>query len=480
MAILALIVIARSAIFVFWEQSFFDSDQAVIGLMAKHLSELRAFPVFVYGNNYLLGVDAWLAAPVFRVLGSSVATLKLPVLAINIAIAWLLVWILERETRLRPALGAVAAAFFVLAPPATAAHLTAAMGGNVEPFLYVLLLWLVRRRPGWFGTILGIGFFNREFTLYGLVALAAVAAVQRTLFRRETLRAALAGLWSFIWVWIAIEIAKRLSSAAGPGFGIAFVQQPGNVTGVLGRFCFDLQTIPAGIRALVAGHWPQLFGTAPQPLLPLGVDSRVSQGAPGVWIAIAAATLIAMLAIAELLVHERRLREEHEFCAYITTVGLLSAAVFAFGRCGGVAPFRYDLLSVLAAVGVSAWFLAAQPRRSWRAAWLALVAAWAAVSVTAHTRLWTEYLTDPPYGVKRQIIRRLDARGIQYASSDYWIAYYITFLTNERIIVMADDVSRILSYEPIVDAHRAESVRIARSPCAGGTEELHGVFFCPR
>ena len=34
--VVGLLIVARSAIFVFWEQSFFDSDQAVIGLMAKH------------------------------------------------------------------------------------------------------------------------------------------------------------------------------------------------------------------------------------------------------------------------------------------------------------------------------------------------------------------------------------------------------------------------------------------------------------
>src|SRR5262249_44801152 len=160
MAMLALLVVARSAIFVFWEQSFFDSDQAVIGLMAKHLSELRAFPVFMYGQSYILGVEAWMAAPVFRLLGPSVAALKLPLLAINLAVAWLLVWIFERESNLRPAFGGIAAAFFVVAPPGTAARLLEPSGGNLEPFLYVLLLWLTRKRPAWFGTILGVGFFH--------------------------------------------------------------------------------------------------------------------------------------------------------------------------------------------------------------------------------------------------------------------------------------------------------------------------------
>src|SRR5687768_10625145 len=57
------VVVFRSAVLVFWEQSNFDSDQAIVGLMAKHLAELRAFPLFYYGQSYMLAVEAWLAAP---------------------------------------------------------------------------------------------------------------------------------------------------------------------------------------------------------------------------------------------------------------------------------------------------------------------------------------------------------------------------------------------------------------------------------
>jgi hypothetical protein len=39
-------VIFRSAVLVAWPLAAFDSDQAITGLMAKHLAELRAFPVF--------------------------------------------------------------------------------------------------------------------------------------------------------------------------------------------------------------------------------------------------------------------------------------------------------------------------------------------------------------------------------------------------------------------------------------------------
>ena len=62
MTLAAVAILARSAIVLFRDQSYFDADQAVIGLMGKHLSELRAFPLFLYGQNYIFAVEAWMAA----------------------------------------------------------------------------------------------------------------------------------------------------------------------------------------------------------------------------------------------------------------------------------------------------------------------------------------------------------------------------------------------------------------------------------
>src|SRR5438128_9531700 len=119
LAALSALVVARSAVFVFWSGSHFDSDQAVTGLMAKHLSELRAFPVFWYGQTYMLGVEAWLAAPVMLLAGASVTALKLPLLAINVAIALLLFRALRSDGQLDDRRAGFATLFFVLAAPMT-------------------------------------------------------------------------------------------------------------------------------------------------------------------------------------------------------------------------------------------------------------------------------------------------------------------------------------------------------------------------
>ena len=103
--------------------------------MAKHLSELRAFPVFLYGQSYLLGVEAWMAAPVFLLLGVSVTSLKLPLLAINLAVAILLLRILEREVGLRPAYAARRERVLHSLPrPAPPRSSSQASGGQLDRF----------------------------------------------------------------------------------------------------------------------------------------------------------------------------------------------------------------------------------------------------------------------------------------------------------------------------------------------------------
>ena len=81
---------------------------------------------------------------------------------------------------LRPAAAALAALPFVLPSVGLAAVFLDSSGGSLEPLLYVLLIWVTRHRPLLCGLVFGIGFLNREFTLYGLAALVCLEALDRT------------------------------------------------------------------------------------------------------------------------------------------------------------------------------------------------------------------------------------------------------------------------------------------------------------
>jgi hypothetical protein len=138
---------------------------------------------------------------------------------------------------------------------------------------------------------------------------------------------------------------------------------------------------------------------------------------------------------------------------------------------------RYDLLSVLGVIGVGAWCLRAAPGRGLRGVWIVLACGTVAIGASASARLLQEYLTVRHVGAKRLIARQLEVRGVRYATSDYWLAYSLTFLTNERVIVASEDFIRIDAYQRMVDQHRDEAVRVSRSPCPGG-EPAAGVYLC--
>jgi hypothetical protein len=413
--------------------------------------------------------------------GASVAALKLPLLIINVAIAMLLVRIFTREVGLRPALGLLAAIFFVLPAPGTASKLVEASGGNVESFLYIALIWLTRNRPNWCGLVLGVGFLQREFTAYGLAALLTLEAAHGVLFTREGIVRRLRMFRTTAEVWLLVTWLKQYSSAAGPGTSLADLYRaapPDNIRELWNRICIDPATMISGLRIGFSTHLPQLFGVTRQALAEYGIDSSAQQGLPWGALLLFAIIGIAVVRIAMTLARERRWRPEYDPCAYLVLAGLFSFGAYTLLRCGVIGVMRYELLSILGATGLAAWYLRVERTRLLATLWIALTIAWAAVSGVGHARLWTEYLSHPPVGAKRLIIRHLETRGVHYAYADYWLAYYISFLTNERIIVHSTDLSRIAEYGRVVDAHRNEAVRILRSPCPGGHEVIPGVYFC--
>ena len=476
-----LVVLFRSAVFVFWDRAHFDADQAITGLMAKHLAELRAFPLFFYGQSYMLAVEAWLAAPVFALAGVSVTTLKLPLVLINMAIAWLLLRALVMDAGLRPALAAIPVLFFALPAASTSARLVEANGGNVEPFLYVLLIWTLRDRPAWCGFVLGLGFLQREFTLYGFLALLAVEAVQRRLFTQSGVKRRAVTLRTAAEVWLVAQWLKQYSSAAGPGTTLADIVRPhDNIAELSQRICLDPATIAPGFLRLATEHWPVLFGTAVYPLRDFGISSTVSQGG---WVTAVLLLVVALVAVVGGTVAVRRTSPSPAgapVCLFLVLTAAFSAAGYVVGRCGTIDFYytRYDLLSILGLVGVSAWFLRSAGKGPVRAVWLTLAAAWFIATAIPHVRLQLEYLRHPPLDIRGLIVQHLDARGARFATSDYWIAYPITFLTSERIIVGSSDFVRIQEYERVVAEQPGGVPRISRESCDRGYLIAPRLYLC--
>jgi hypothetical protein len=291
-----------------------------------------------------------------------------------------------------------------------------------------------------------VGFLQREFLLYGLVALLSLEAMQRTLFTREGLVGRAVMLRTAAVTWLTVQWLKTFSSAAGPGTTIMDVYQPhDNLTELASRICLDVRAVPSGIIDLFTLHWPMLFGVRRQAVLDFGVDTTAMQGIPAGSVVLAAVLLLPVVAIVQRLLSDRRWRREYDFCAYLVLTALLSCAGYILGRCGQigyVGLIRYEMLSLLGAAGLGAWALkVATPLV--RRAWIVLALAIAGSAAASHGTILAQYMSRAPVSAKLVIARQLEARGIRYATSDYWIAYSVTFLTKEKTKIASTDLVRI-------------------------------------
>ena len=145
-----------------WASNFvLDSDEAIVGLMAKHILEGRGVPVFYYGQHYMGSFEALMVSGVFTLLGMSSAAVKLVPFLFSLALVPLVYRLaLEMTDRL----GARVATVLIALPPAPLIVWSSmARGGFIELIVIgtgALLLtcrWLKAESPSLGATAL-IGF----------------------------------------------------------------------------------------------------------------------------------------------------------------------------------------------------------------------------------------------------------------------------------------------------------------------------------
>jgi hypothetical protein len=459
------LVLFRMVVWVAWEQSYFDSDQAITGLMAKHLAQFKAFPLFFYGQHYVLGVEAWLVAPLFVVFPPSVFLLKLPLVAINIAVGVLLVRILVDDVGLAPSAAVVASLFFLLPPPITASRLAEASGVNVEPFLYTLLLWKTRRRPALFGAIAGFAFAHREFTAYAVVALLLLDLRHGRLLTRARLLD-----WTIVFgeMLALVALIGRLKPHAdifGPGTALTIGSEAPywQADVATQRLCFNVAAIVPNLTWLFGKNLSALFGWHVGALRDYNLNS--SQIAGHVWSWVPLATLLIITVISWLRSVRSARALTPEFPVFLMLVGAQTALVYAVLSClvQDTMLVRYTLLTLFVPVGALAWVYRMERSVPLRA--LATVAAvlWASAAAWDEGRLLAEYLHRPPANDYRKLADYLEFTGIRYGEGPYWTAYTIDFLTNERVILTSNEVMRISAYEDLVRQHKDEAIRILKT-----------------
>ncbi|HXY59998.1 MAG TPA: hypothetical protein VEH26_00190 [Chthoniobacterales bacterium] len=185
--ILAATAIVRFAI-LFLSQTHVTSDEAIIGLMAKHISEGRYFPFYFYGISYNASCawEAYLAVIPFWLFGISVAALKIPTVILSLVCLTLLYLMTARLYTVR--LAAWASLIFALWPGLLKWHFQPrgyAFYFLLIPALVIAFLAVEKPDPPrtrnflFFGLLCGISLWGMELLLILIVALWLLLLTRR-------------------------------------------------------------------------------------------------------------------------------------------------------------------------------------------------------------------------------------------------------------------------------------------------------------
>jgi hypothetical protein len=382
----------------------------------------------------------------------------------------------------RPAVALLLSLPVVMTSGVASAGLMDALGMTVEPAAFVLALWALRRNPVGFGIVAAVGFHVREFVAYAVAAIVVVDLVSGHVWSRDGRRAWLLVGVAMVGTSAALAGLARFASPRGPGTWVSTAGD--NLTTLGGAFCFAPAQALANVVELGRSYLGLLWGASAAPLAEVAVQTRVTQGLTWAWPVLA---FVLLLTCVRLLwgwrtMWARRHDPVAQLGLFLALVGLQSVLVYAVSRCGPLSllTIRYALLGAFLPTGIALLGHAVAPRSALRYATGGAFLALAALNAWPHVRLWQEQLSHPSVTNRAQLGAALEARGIRYIRSDYWTAYYVAFMTQERVVVGADTLSRVDEYERALTRHAGQVVRVSTSPCGEATSVVPGYYLCSK
>jgi len=462
-----------------------DGDEAVVGLMARHIAFLGERPVFYWGQPYLGSLEAFSAAPLFRVFDSSTPLLKLVPTAYSLG--FLALSALLARDLFGDQAGLATAGYLAIPPAMWAVWSTKARGGYAELlFLGEALLCVSlalarspnRRLALLWGILAGLAFWTHLLAVVYLVpAVAFLVLARRRAWSAKlsglAILGALFGMTPLIIENLAhgfLTVAALLQPPDLPvdpfaqflrffRVGVPVLLGLGQPTTSQALFDQDWLQRPAGhlsvalLALLVVGGSVLLFAPALKRVVTCGFDLR---SAPSmlVLLALVVPPVVAVTRFG-FFVSEPRYALPLYSC-----VPLLAGALWR-------APWPKLRWPVVAAVLVfNVWSLASTDLRLWR----------------------PEDTPDSTVATRAQLVQYLVAQDRHQVYTDYWIGYPIMFETRETVLAYvisggfnryvppADNVQRTPNpawvFEPGMDSEAAFLDQLAN---VGGQAHLETV-----
>ncbi len=421
----------------------FNSDEAVVGLMARHILAGEQ-PIFFYGQAYMGSLDGWLVALAFAIFGQQVWAIRLVQTVLYLLTILSTVYIgKEFLGSLKIGLGAG----LLLAIPTVNVTLysTASLGGYGEALLIgngiiIACLQIARqiqsstdRRikfSGWWlalGFLAGLGLWANGLTL--IYTIPAGLAILILLFRKRIfsanlllLLAAAAGflIGSFAWWLFALQ----------NGFGALFKELLGGAVAVEGG-------------TWLARVWQHLIN-----LLLLGGTVTLGFRPPWnvIWLVLPLIPVVLFIWM-EVFVGWSRLTRQNEAGSAVTWwvlagICLTLTAGFLLTSFGVDPSGRYFVpLAIPFSLAASAVFINLTKRIYLQYAGFAVLLIfnlWGTIQCAQNNPpgITTQFYTPAQVDQSRmgELIGFLASEGITRGYTNYWVAYPLAFLSQEEII----------------------------------------------
>ncbi|MGH9366318.1 MAG: glycosyltransferase family 39 protein [Thermoanaerobaculia bacterium] len=447
-----------------------SSDQAVVGLMARHILAGKGHPVFYYGAAYAGSLEPHCVAAVFGLLGPSWASYRIAMALLLLLLALGVSLLARRAFGARA--GIAALAYFAV-PPFFLLYKGLTSDGAYDSVALAALatvaiaLWLDRPegaqgRLGGFvllGLVVGVGWWISPVTLP-----VSAAALLWLFWRRKdrpapaaALAAAVGGIAGSFpwWFW---NLRHGWASLEAPELGAV---GPAEAARNLARILWtSLPALEGGMSA--TPDLRRLHETFPL--------SR----------SLALAALLVLLAPA---VSAMRRGDRPKRLLGISLAGILLAAAFSRRLLASEPRYLiayYAILPLLLAAALGDRSAGRRTRALRAAAGVLLLAVHLASVVTARVNFVNE--DEEVTGSLAPLIRFLEGRGIRYAYANYWTSYRLAFESGERIVatpLSGDELVRYAPYQEEVDRASDPAVALLdrRDACFGAFLSEKGIPF---
>jgi len=428
-----------------------DSDEAIVGLMAKHILEGEPVPTFYYGQHYMGSLEAIMASASFALFGTTGFALQLVPLVWSLALI-VVMFFLGKELGGRT-VGRIAALLTAIPPVALVVWSTKARGGFIEILvlgalaMYGATRWFkssarVTTYPILIGLVLGIGWWVNNQILYFMLPIALFSAFY-------LLQEWIAARCSLLEAARVVGVGSAAFLVGGSCYWLYNVEHDFPSLGMFGRS--NLEEIGEHLQGLWSTAVPILLGAKH-----FWEADEIFPGATSLYYGVYGALLVVVAFVRrrEILQLFRGQLDRREPVEMLLLFLLAAFSIFVVSTFGWLYRAPRYLLPSYVGVFIVAGYACAVLLRRWRAfgivALVALITLNICSSYAGGRAVPGEPVVFDGDRVSRdhtEVIAALERLGITKIKTNYWIGYRLAFETKERVTFVVSGEPRQVRIE---------------------------------